>query len=214
LAPKALTGGGEVEAPARQRGAESAVAAAPAPAANASASEKRVEQAPGQRDAGTTVAAKPEPAAKNPPGAKQVEQPPRQRDALTTLAAKPAPAAKASASDGKVERGSEGSLVITFANNSSYFPAGVARRLRELIAGMDPAHKYDVALRVAVSDSSKVVGARSPQEAATYNRWLAERRLERVQNWLREHAAAALTFKPEYVTDESRQVVVQLAPTG
>jgi hypothetical protein len=80
---------------------------------------------------------------------------------------------------------------------------------------MDPAHKYEVAVRVAVSGSSKVVGARSPQEAASYNRWLAERRLERVQNWLLENAAGdALSIKPEYVTDESRQVVVRLAPVG
>jgi hypothetical protein len=215
LAPKALTSDGEVEAPVRQSGAETAVVATPAPAANASASKKRVEQAHGQRDAETTVAAKPEPTAKNLQSAKQAEQPATQRDAGTTVAAKPAPAAKAADSDGKVERGSDASLAITFANNSSYFPAGAARRLRELIAGMDPARKYEVAVRVAVSSSSKVVGARSPQEAATYNRWLAERRMERVQNWLLENAATdALSFKPEYVTDESRQVVVRLAPVG
>jgi hypothetical protein len=215
LAPKALTSDGEVEAPASQRGAETTIAATPAPAANAPASQKRVEQVPQQGDAGTTVAVTPAPAAKNPPSAKQVEQPTRQRDAGTTVAAKPAPAAKASDSNGKVERGSDASLVITFANNSSYFPAGAARRLRELIAGMDPAHKYEVAVRVAVSSSSKVVGARSAQEAASYNRWLAERRMERVQNWLLENAAAdALSFKPEYVTDESRQVVLRLAPVG
>ena len=215
LAPRALTSDGEVEAPASQRGAENAITATPAPAANAPASEERVEQIPEQRAAGTTVAATPAPAAKDPSGAKQVEQPAKQRDAETTVAAKPAPAAKASGSDGKVERGSDASLVITFANNSSYFPAGAARRLRELIAGMDPAHKYEVAVRVAVSSSSKVVGARSPQEAATYNKWLAERRLERVQNWLLEHAGAgALSFKPEFVTEESRQVSVRLAPVG
>ena len=80
---------------------------------------------------------------------------------------------------------------------------------------MAPDQKYQVGLRVAVSGSPKVVGARSPQEAATYNKWLAERRLERVQNWLLEHAAAgALSFKPEFVTDESRQVIVRLAPVG
>ena len=80
---------------------------------------------------------------------------------------------------------------------------------------MEPDHKYQVAVRVAVSGTAKVVGARSPQEAASYNRWLAERRLERVQNWLLENAAAAaLSFQPEFVTDESRQVVVRLAPVG
>jgi hypothetical protein len=127
----------------------------------------------------------------------------------------PAPAGKESPGDGKVER-AEGSLVITFATNSSYFPSGAAKRLRELVAGMGPDHKYEVGLRVAVSGSAKVVGARSPQEAASYNKWLAERRLERVQNWLLEHVAAggALSFKPEFVTDESRQVIVRLAPVG
>jgi hypothetical protein len=72
-----------------------------------------------------------------------------------------------------------------------------------------------VALQVAVSGTTKVVGARSAQEAASYNKWLAERRVERVQNWLLENAPAeALSFKPEFVTDESRQVVVRLAPIG
>ncbi len=188
LAPKSLTGDGEVAPPAKQ--------AEPAEAA-------------------TTVAAKPATAAKAPASNKQVAQPPRQRETATAVAAAPAPAANGSATDGSVARGSEGSLVITFATNSSYFPSGAAKRLRELIAGMEPDHKYQVAVRVAVSGTAKVVGARSPQEAASYNRWLAERRLERVQNWLLENAAAAaLSFQPEFVTDESRQVVVRLAPVG
>jgi hypothetical protein len=205
LAPKAQTGDGEVAPPAKQGDTGTTVAAKPA--SKAPATDKQIERAPGQRGTGT--------ADKAPASDKQIEQGAGQREPGTAVAAIPAVAAKASTSEGKVERGSEDSLIITFATNSSYFPSGAARRLRELIAGMTPDHKYQVALRVAVSGTAKVVGARSAQEAASYNKWLAERRLERVQNWLLENAAAeALSFKPEFVTDESRQVVVRLAPIG
>jgi hypothetical protein len=211
LAPKAQTSDGRVEQPARQRETAPAPAAEPATAAVAPAPAGDIEPPATAREAGTAVAAKSAAAASAPGG--NVEPPATARDAGTVVAAKPAAAASAPASAGKVESG-DGRMVITFANNSSYFPAGATRRLRQLIAGLESGGKYEVSVQVAVSGSTKVVGARSPQEAATYNKWLAERRLERVENWLREHAAAALTFKPEYVTDESRQVVVQLAPTG
>jgi hypothetical protein len=199
--------------PAQQREAGNTVAARPALAPKALTGDGEVASPAKQREMGSTVAPKSATAAKAPASGKQVEQAPRQTG--TAVAATPALAAKASAGDGKAERGSEGGLAITFATNSSYFPSGAARRLRELIAGMEPGHKYEVALRVAVSGANKVVGAKSPQEAASYNKWLAERRLERVQNWLRENAAAeGLSFKPEFVTDESRQVIVRLAPIG
>jgi hypothetical protein len=72
-----------------------------------------------------------------------------------------------------------------------------------------------VSLQVAVS-GSEVVGAKSAQEAARYNKWLAERRLERVQQWLLENAAPeALSIEPEYrANDESRQVIVRLLPAS
>jgi hypothetical protein len=214
LAPKAVTSDGQVAPEAKQPTAGTALATAPAPTTSALGGERQVAPPATQREASTAVAAKPVPAANAPGGDKRVDQPSTQRNTGTAVAATP-PAVQAGATDGKVERGSEGSLVITFATNSSYFPAGTARRLRELVAGIAPDHKYEVALRVAISGSTKVVGARSPQEAASYNKWLAERRLERVQNWLLENAAAsALSFKPEFVTDESRQVVVRLAPVG
>jgi len=73
-----------------------------------------------------------------------------------------------------------------------------------------------VTLQVAVSGTTKVVGAKSAQEAARYNKWLAERRLERVQDWLLKNGAAqALSIKPEYVAeDDSRRVTVRVAPVG
>jgi outer membrane protein OmpA-like peptidoglycan-associated protein len=214
LAPNALTSGGEAAPEAKQLKAETARAAVPAPATSAPAGERQVAQPATQREVRTAVAARPAPATNAPASDKQLEQPLSQPATRTAAAVAPAPAGKESPGDGKVER-AEGSLVITFATNSSYFPSGAAKRLRELVAGMAPDHKYEVGLRVAVSGSAKVVGARSPQEAASYNKWLAERRLERVQNWLLEHAAVgALSFKPEFVTDESRQVIVRLAPVG
>jgi flagellar motor protein MotB len=124
-------------------------------------------------------------------------------------------APKAAADDGKVEAGSEG-VVITFATNSSYFPIGTAKRLRQLLAEVEAGKRYHVSVQVAVSGTTKVAGARSAKEAARYNRWLAERRVERVQQWLLENAAPdALSIEPEYrAKDESRQVVVRLAPVG
>ena len=123
---------------------------------------------------------------------------------------------KPSTDDGKVENGPQGGLVITFATNSSYFPSGAAAQLRELLAGVNGEKKYQVTLQVAVSGTTQVVGAKSADEAARYNRWLADRRVERVQAWLAKNAGAqALSIKPEYVAnDNSRRLTVRFAPVG
>ena len=123
---------------------------------------------------------------------------------------------KPSTDDGKVENGPQGGLVITFATNSSYFPSGAAAQLRELLAGVNGEKKYQVTLQVAVSGTTQVVGAKSADEAARYNRWLADRRVERVQAWLVKNAGAqALSIKPEYVAnDDSRRLTVRFAPVG
>jgi hypothetical protein len=143
-------------------------------------------------------------------------QPAEQGNQGTAIAATPQRAPTPPASDGKVESAPEGGLIITFATNSSYFPSGTTARLRELIAGIDADSGYEVTLQVAVSGTSKVVGAKSAAEAARYNKWLAERRLERVQTWLTKNAAGeALSIKPEYVgDDDSRRVTVRVAPVG
>jgi hypothetical protein len=131
-------------------------------------------------------------------------------------AATPQSPAKPSTDDGKVENGPGGGLVIVFATNSSYFPSGAAARLRELLAGVNGEKKYQVTLQVAVSGTTQVVGAKSADEAARYNKWLADRRVERVQSWLVKNAGAqALSIKPEYVAnDDSRRLTVRLAPVG
>ena len=120
-------------------------------------------------------------------------------------AATPQSAAKPSTDDGKVENGPEGGLVIVFATNSSYFPSGAAARLRELLAGVNGEKKYQVTLQVAVSGTTQVVGAKSADEAARYNKWLADRRVERVQAWLVKNAGAqALSIKPDTLPTTTR----------
>ena len=71
-------------------------------------------------------------------------------------------------------------------------------------------------LESSVSGSPKVVGAETAEEAARYNKWLASRRLERVQDWLAQNAPASrLVIKPAYrADDESRGVEVRIRPLG
>jgi outer membrane protein OmpA-like peptidoglycan-associated protein len=124
--------------------------------------------------------------------------------------------ARKTATDAKVEADPQGRLVITFATNSSYFPPGARNQLNRLLSDVSSEKRYEVFVQVAVSGTTKVVGAKSPAEAAKYNRWLAERRLERVQQWLLEHTNPdTVSIKPEYLEDdESRRVVVRVAPVG
>jgi hypothetical protein len=156
----------------------------------------------------------PAPAAQAQPAARAqpAEQPAAARTTVAAARQRPAKAGE----EGKVEAGPQGGLVITFANNSSYFPSGATARLRKLIAAIDADSRYEVTLQVAVSGTTKVVGAKSADEAARYNKWLAERRLERVQEWLLKNAGTqALSIKPEYVADDdSRRVTVRVAPVG
>jgi hypothetical protein len=147
----------------------------------------------------------------------------------TTVAAveptRPAPVARATQQkadpehperQGKVEWGQDGNVVITFATNSSYFPPGTARRLKSLIGGMSSGGQYRVQLQVGVSGADTVVGATTPEEASRYNKWLAERRMARVQEWLAENAQdRQLEIEPAFQTnDSSRRVVVRVAPVS
>jgi hypothetical protein len=181
--------------------------AAPAQLAEQSATAEPQSAAPAQ--------AAEQPATAEPQTVARAE-PAEQAAIAAAPAATPQSPAKPSTDDGKVEPGPQGGLVITFATNSSYFPSGAAARLRELLAGVNGEKKYEVTLQVAVSGTTQVVGAKSADEAARYNKWLADRRVERVQAWLAKNAGAqALSIKPEYVAnDDSRRLTVRVAPTG
>jgi hypothetical protein len=114
---------------------------------------------------------------------------------------------------GKVEGGQD-NVVITFATNSSYFPPGTERRLSSLLGDTASGGHYRVQVEVGVSGSDTVVGATTPEEARRYNRWLAERRLDRVREWLEENVQdRQLEIEPAFqANDSSRRVVVRVAP--
>ena len=71
-------------------------------------------------------------------------------------------------------------------------------RLRVLLRELGRDSAYEIVLQSSVSGSQRVVGAESTEDAMRYNRWLAERRLERVREWLGRNAAGrALTFRED-----------------
>ncbi len=107
-------------------------------------------------------------------------------------------------------------VVITFPTNSSYFPPGTETQLRSLFGELGNDRRYRVVLQTSVSGSHKVVGAETPEEAEKYNKWLADRRLDRVREWLGQNVKdTELVIEPEYLAnDDSRQIVVRLQPAG
>ncbi len=172
------------------------------PAASTTASEPPA-QARRDAPAPAVIAAVPErpaPTAKAPAVAEPVQ-----------VAAKPAPASRTAAATGKPEN-----IAIVFPTNSSYLPPGAGQQLRGLLRALGEGGSYEVVLQSSVSGSQEVVGAESAEEAKRYNQWLAERRLERVQDWLGRNAAGrTLSIKPDYrANDNSRQVVVRVKPMG
>ena len=73
-------------------------------------------------------------------------------------------------------------LTITFDVNSSYFPDSLNGRLRDLASRVKPGHTYAVELTGSVGNDPVANG--DPGDAATYNRWIAERRVDRVADFL------------------------------
>ncbi len=100
-------------------------------------------------------------------------------------------------------------LAITFEMNSSYFPSGVGRELRAFLDSLPTDGTVEIELLGAVG-SSAVRGA-SGEEAQRYNAWMAERRIERVVEWLEQNAGdRRLTFAERLIeNDPSRQVRVR-----
>ncbi len=97
-------------------------------------------------------------------------------------------------------------LAITFEVNSSYFPAGVGQELRAFLDNLPAEGPVEIELLGAVGNSP-VKGA-SGEEAQRYNAWMAERRIERVVEWLEKNVEGRrLIFAEQLVeNDPSRQV--------
>jgi hypothetical protein len=185
-----------------------AAAAAPAAAERAAAQATEVKPTEVKPTEVKPVEARP---AETRPEPEVAAASPARPDRAAPAAAQPEPAQRQAAVDVKEER-----LVIVFPTNSSYFPPGTGSQLRSLLRTLAQERRYEVILESSVSGSQRVVGAETAEEAAKYNKWLAERRLERVRDWLDQNAAGrGLVVKPEYhANDESRQVVVRIRPTG
>ena len=105
------------------------------------------------------------------------------------------------------------SLTVTFDVNSSHLPASLNGRLRRLAERLERGRRYEVELTASVG-VGPVANAEDPGAAARYNRWLAERRLDRVATFLQESAEAdALAIEREFAAgDPSRRVVVRVRP--
>ena len=103
-------------------------------------------------------------------------------------------------------------LAIVFDVNSSYLPASLDGRLRELAAKLEPGRAYEVELVGSVGNGD--VEGKSAEEALRYNRWMAERRVSRVAEFLQKNAKAGeLAIRQDYaLNDPSRRVVVEIRP--
>ena len=138
--------------------------------------------------------------------APQVGQAPQVEPALPIeLAAQPEPPAQAGAESDAA------TLAITFDVNSSYFPKGISRELKALVGGLEPQRTYEAVLEGAVSAEALRNGG--DKESRTYNRWIADRRMDRVADWLRQNVGRSLSITHGYVeNDSSRRVTVRLRP--
>ena len=124
--------------------------------------------------------------------------------AVTPAAPLAAEASAASPVLAKVEN-----LTITFDVNSSYFPADLGGNLKRLADRLQPGTAYAVELTGAVGGD-----AASQDEDARYNRWLAERRMNRVAGFLQKNAETKqLEVKQAFAANNpSRRVVVEVRP--
>ena len=103
-------------------------------------------------------------------------------------------------------------LAIVFDVNSSYLPSSLDGRLRELAASLEPDRGYEVELIGSVGDGD--VAGKSAEEALRYNRWMAERRVSRVAEFLQRNAKVGeLTIRQDFtLNDPSRRVLVEVRP--
>jgi outer membrane protein OmpA-like peptidoglycan-associated protein len=190
-------------------------AASPSPA-EATADSSEAKSALSQSEA-KPVASQPEPkpavSQPEPNRAAVAEGGPAAHQAPDVVAALPERPAEPAATPEAAGAGAN-EVAITFPTNSSYFPPGTGTQLHALLKQLGNDRGYQVIVQVSVSGATKVVGAESPEDAAKYNRWLADRRLDRVRSWFEENVKGSTpVIKPEYhANDESRQLVVRLAP--
>lgn len=107
-----------------------------------------------------------------------------------------------------------GSLEIVFDNNSSYLPKGAVAELRAFLKSLPTGTTSEVQLLATVGGAD--VKESSGAAGVRYNRWLAERRLKRVADWLTENAGGRrLEITTGYEeNDPSRRVILRVRSSG
>ena len=102
-------------------------------------------------------------------------------------------------------------LELTFDVNSSFLGPTAIGELRRKLGTLPKGSRYLVELQATVSDEG--VREASATEARRYNRWLAERRLQRVRGLLQQHARVELSLDERYVPhDPSRRILINARP--
>jgi len=103
---------------------------------------------------------------------------------------------------------------IKFAVNSSYMTGDDHQSLRRLLDGLPAPGSYRLVLTAAVGAGD--VEASDPDEDKRYNRWMAERRIERVKSYLEGISGnREIVFEPAFADDDnSREVRLQVVPQG
>ncbi len=126
------------------------------------------------------------------------------------VAAAPPPVEPAPTSDRAPATGDElPGPAIVFAVNSSFFSGSASRDLRAFVDQLPRDAEVEIELAAAVGTGD--VRDADPVEAKRYNAWMAERRLQRVAEWLTSNAGARqLTLHEHFVeNDPSREVRLQ-----
>lgn len=105
----------------------------------------------------------------------------------------------------------EPAMEVTFQLNSSYLPAGATDELGRFLDGLPKEARAELELQATVSDDG-VKDADSPS-AQRYNRWLAERRLARVEEFLERHGHGRVTVTSGLLEhDSTRRVLLRARP--
>ncbi len=140
--------------------------------------------------------------------------PPKPKAAKPTQLAAVSGTGQAPDQDGRVTITENGALEIIFATNSSYFPQGAGDRLRAFLKSLENGGNHKLRISTSVDPDDSVNGAASAEDAARYNRWLAERRFDRVKAWLMKNAKDR-DIEIESIlleNDESRRVLIEPNP--
>ncbi len=111
-------------------------------------------------------------------------EPPRAAQPLPSPE-RPAPVLAAPTTTAALPAGTDAADIV-FAVNSSYLPKGATASLRQFLAGLAPGGPHVVEVTAAVGTGD--VSDASPEEARRYNRWMAERRVGRITEWLNANA--------------------------